>query len=197
MNGGSLFSAFFGGSFDPIHRGHLYIARLVHETTPYQSILFVPNRTNPLKQQEPSADGIHRLEMIKLAIADMPWCAVSSAEVDREEPSYTVDTIELLLREGILQESPGMIIGDDLLEELPRWHDYERLRSLVTPIVLQREKGPVHRQNALPEKTLVIRNRPMEVSSSEVRRRLRRGEPVRELLPERVYEYIRTHKPYN
>lgn len=189
--------AFFGGSFDPVHNGHLHVARTVREETTYKTILFVPNRANPLKDGGAVASAHHRYRMVLEAIREMEWCAASSVEIDTPAPSYTVDTITALIERGELIERPGMIIGDDLLEQLPRWHDAAELLTRVVLILLRRETGDSPAAPSdLPAGTITVQNKRCELSSTDIRRRLQLRKPIRGLVPEQVYEYIQRHHPY-
>ena len=187
---------FFGGTFDPVHNGHMHIAREVCRLTPYRTVLFVPNRANPLKDDSPRTSGEHRRGMIQQAISGLDWCGVSTTELEREEPSYTVNTIDRLIAEGVLVSRPGMIIGDDLVEGIPYWHEWERLLQLVTPILVRRDDGGSPGL-FLPRGTVVVHNEQVAVSSSEIRERLNRGDSIRHLVPEAVYAYIEQHRPYS
>lgn len=201
-------TVFFGGSFDPIHNGHLHIARAVHRDPRFGTVLFVPNKTNPLKGENPGASADHRFNMISAAVEHLDWCFVSRAEIDYPGPSYTVDTIERLVAERALVPHPGMIIGDDLVEQLPRWHDYERLMDLVTVLLVRRHQpersGSRERPTgvgdtgtaSLPDSTVFVDNERIEISSTEIRKRLGTGVSITELVPRNVYEYIRKHQLY-
>jgi nicotinate-nucleotide adenylyltransferase len=196
MPGSSGWEVFFGGTFDPVHNGHIHIAHEVRRLTRYRTVLFVPNRANPLKGEGPRASGEHRRQMLQRAVSGLDWCGVSSAEIESRGPSYTVDTIDRLIEEGVLISRPGMVIGDDLVEGIPFWHDWERLFRLVTPILVRRTGGKKP-GSFLPLETLVVHNEQVTVSSSEIRDRLDRGQSIRHLVPEAVYAYIEQHRPYS
>ncbi|MEX2443655.1 MAG: nicotinate-nucleotide adenylyltransferase [Alkalispirochaeta sp.] len=194
---------FFGGSFDPIHLGHLFAAQEAAAAVGASSVLVVPTGRNPLKPGASVASPADRLEMVRRATADNALFAVSDVEVahefrtDGEETSYTEATVRMLVGGGRLVSRPAMIIGDDLLEQLPRWRNYRSLLSLVRLIVVSRYGV---RQDTLPEEaapdTLVLENPEIPVSSSTVRSRLRQGRSVRYLVPDAVYEYINTNQLY-
>lgn len=190
-------TAFFGGSFDPVHNGHLYVARTVHEQTPFKTILFVPNRANPLKREESAAAPHHRAGMVQEAIRDLDWCSVSLAEIEGPVPSYTARTIAHLIGEGRLVSRPGMIIGDDLLEQLPQWHDAKTLLSRVVLILVRRSREEVdYSRFDLPPDAVILQNDPVVLSSTAVRTRLLAGKPITDLVPECVHEYILRHRVY-
>ncbi|SIQ22358.1 nicotinate-nucleotide adenylyltransferase [Alkalispirochaeta americana] len=200
MAGVRCYQAFLGGSFDPIHLGHLHALRAVKEARPGDNILLIPARLNPLKERAPHAGDAQRLEMVHRATVDWEWCGVSSVEIDRPGPSYTVDTVEHLLQKGVLAPSPGMIVGDDLLQELPRWHAFPRLLETVVLLVLQRDLQVQAVQrfcDSYPAARVVaIPGDPLRVSSTEIRRGLSERasrDSVAHLLPEAVYEFLCRH----
>ncbi|MCG8481184.1 MAG: nicotinate-nucleotide adenylyltransferase [Spirochaetales bacterium] len=188
---------FFGGTFDPIHIGHLFVAEEARAAVGAMSVLFVPAGRNPLKDDPSGASPEARLHMTRLAIRGNGAFRVSSAEIERGGPSYTVDTVETLVASGELRPRPGLIVGDDLIAQLPRWKDPQRLFAAVRLIVVTRHVTEVERlSEVVPTDTLVIRNPAIPVSSSDVRERLRDHRSVRYLVPDAVYEYIRFHSLY-
>jgi nicotinate-nucleotide adenylyltransferase len=188
---------FFGGSFDPIHQGHILIARAVHDQTSRKTVLLVPNRANPLKTSGPQASARHRIEMIREAIRGIEWCSVSAVEIDSDRPSYTIDTIRRLIAGNVLVPKPGMIIGDDLAAQITRWHQWEQLLKIVTIVLVRRlEEGDSLPPN-LPEDTQIVRNEKIPISSTEIRNRLREGRSIKGLVPTGVHEYIQRYNPYN
>ena len=188
---------FFGGSFDPIHQGHILIARAVHDHTSRKTVLFVPNRANPLKTNGPRASAHHRMQMTREAIRGIEWCSVSAVEIESARPSYTVDTIRHLIAENVLVPKPGMIIGDDLAAQITSWHQWEQLLKIVTVVLVRRlEEGDSLPPN-LPEDTEIVRNEMIPISSTEIRDRLREGRSIKGLVPTGVHEYIQRYNPYN
>ena len=128
----------FGGTFDPVHVGHLAIARAALEAVPLDRVLFVPARRSPLKERGPFASEADRLAMLETAIADEPRFSLSHAELEREGPSYTVETLERLAGDDEL----FLILGSDALADFPRWKDPERIARLVTLLVADRPGAP-------------------------------------------------------
>jgi nicotinate-nucleotide adenylyltransferase len=188
---------FFGGSFDPIHFGHLFAAQEAATAVGASSVLVVPTGKNPLKPHVSAASPEDRVEMARRATANNALFAVHTAEVTAEEPSYTEATVRTLIGDGSLVARPVMIIGDDLLTELPRWRNYQSLLSLVRLVVVSRHGVDLELipREAAPD-TLVLENPEIPVSSSTVRSRLRQGRSVRYLVPDAVYEYIDAKRLY-
>lgn len=184
--------ALLGGSFDPIHFGHLHVAEVVLATGRYDRVLLVPANLPSHKPEARLAAAAHRLAMLRLAIARRPGLAVSEAEVRRGGVSYTVDTVRQLQRDGTLGTRPGLVVGDDLGAELATWREADTLFGMVELLVARRGAQPV--PLAFPHRRLT--NHPLPVSSSELRRRVRAGQVIRALVPDGVAAYIREHRLY-
>ena len=188
---------FFGGTFDPIHIGHLFVAEQARIALGAASVLFVPTGRNPLKEELSGASARARVDMVRLATGGNRAFRVSTAEIERDGPSYTVDTVRALIASGALCRRPGLIIGDDLVAQLPQWKDPQRLFATARLVVVTRHVVEVERlSNIVPPDALVIGNPSIPVSSSDVRERLRENRSVRYLVPDAVYEYIRDHSLY-
>lgn len=190
---------FFGGTFDPIHFGHLSLAINLQEIHQLDHILFSPANFSPTKgQQLPSAPAKARLEMTKLALEGVPNCSLINLELEREGPSYTIDTIKELLRlhSGVQLH---LIIGEDILHGLSKWKQIEELLLLAPPLTGTRPGAK------LPELPLPIRNLidwgrtdipPIEISSTELRQRLIQKKYCGHLIPAKVLDYIDEHRLY-
>ncbi|MEP6693673.1 MAG: nicotinate-nucleotide adenylyltransferase [Chloroflexota bacterium] len=179
----------FGGTFDPVHVGHLAIALAALESVPLDRVMFVPARRSPLKDRDPLAGVDDRVAMLEAATQSEPRFSVSRAELDRDGVSYTVDTLEALRTQGEL----FLILGSDALADLARWRAPDRIRELATILVAARpgapEPDPVHRAQAFDAPRL-------DISSRELRARAARGMSLRYLVPDAVWEYIRTRGLY-
>ena len=179
----------FGGTFDPVHVGHLAIALAALESVPLDRVLFVPARRSPLKERDPLASVADRVTMLQAAIAGDPRFALSRVELDRDGVSYTVDTLEALRSEGEL----FLILGSDALADLARWRSPDRIRELSTILVAARpgapEPDPMHRARAFDAPRL-------DISSRELRARAARGMSLRYLVPDAVWEHITKHRLY-
>lgn len=189
---------YFGGSFDPIHFGHLIAAQDAAEQLEVQHLVFVPAAQAPLRSDAVRARAADRLAMIHLAIDDDPRFEVTDIEIERGGVSYTIDTVSLL-RKANASLKPIWIIGEDQLGKLPQWHRVEELCQLAEFAVLER---PGHNtQTALPElpglRLHRLRSHQIEISSSEIRRRVREKRPFRFLLPDPVINYINERSLYH
>lgn len=179
----------FGGSFDPVHVGHLAIALAALETVPLDRVLFVPARRSPLKERDPVASVADRVTMLEKAIANEPRFALSRVEIERDGVSYTVDTLEALRAEGEL----FLILGSDALADLARWRKPDRIREIATILVAGRPGAPepdrTHRAQPFDAPKL-------DISSRELRARAARGMSLRYLVPDAVWEHIRKRGLY-
>lgn len=179
----------FGGTFDPVHVGHLAIAHAALESVPLDRVLFVLARRSPLKERGPVADEADRLEMLELAVAGEPRFGVSRVELDREGPSYTVDTLERLAGTDEL----FLILGSDAIADLPRWKDPERIATLATLVVAERPGAPA-RMGSTP---IVRFDAPrLDISSRELRARAARGRSLRYLVPDPAWKHIEARGLY-
>ncbi|MCU0857489.1 MAG: nicotinate-nucleotide adenylyltransferase [Pontiellaceae bacterium] len=194
----------FGGSFDPVHMGHLTIAQDAVERLELNRLIFMPAAVSPLKQGKTLTEGRRRLEMLQLAIEGNLRFEVSDMELQRGGVSYTFDTLTRLQA-----EHPGaglfFIIGLDSLTELHLWRNIEPLLELCTVVPfarggedLTRISGQIQLPNEWKNRLLerVIRIHEIEISSSEIRMRLAEGLSIRYLVPPEVEMYIAEHGIY-
>jgi nicotinate-nucleotide adenylyltransferase len=181
----------FGGSFDPVHVGHLFVAEEARINLGYDRVVFVPAYQPPHKHEAPSAGPAHRVRMLEIALNGREDFVIDSWEIEREGVSYTIDTVDHLYATGTVDGRLGLIIGDDLLEGFHTWKNADTLAEMVDIIVATREgeDGPGMHYST-------IDNSPLPVSSSNLRERIRAGKAFRYLVPESVYGYIRTHELY-
>ena len=177
----------FGGTFDPVHVGHLAIANAALDELGLERVYFVPARRSPLKQDGPVASAEDRLAMLTAATRDEPRFRVSSIELDRTGPSFTVDTLEALREEGKL----FLILGSDAYSDFERWREPARIRELATIVLAARPGAP----NA-PAGVRMLDSPLMDISSRELRARAARGRSLRYLVPEAVLRYIEEHRLY-
>ena len=186
--------ALLGGSFDPVHVGHLHIAEVVLRSAGYDSVLFVPACLPSHKPAARLADTEHRLRMLQLAVAGNARFAVSDVEVRRGGISYTVDTVRELRANGLIGARPGLVIGDDLGPELETWREAATLFGMVDLLVARRRRSPLPLPLSWPHR--VLANHRLPLSSSDLRRRIRNGQVIRALVPDAVEAYIRERKLY-
>jgi nicotinate-nucleotide adenylyltransferase len=196
--------AILGGSFNPIHIGHLLMAQSVLDEGRAEQIVFMPSNLPPHKPHDRLASNTDRLEMVRLAIADNPAFTWSDQEIVRGGLSYAVDTL-LAWHAHRPGEKPSFILGMDALLEIHAWHRVEALLPLCAFITLQRPwYDPIPAASALklpppwPERLLagIIPGRSCDVSSSEIRKRIARNRQIRYLTPESVVRYIETRELY-
>jgi nicotinate-nucleotide adenylyltransferase len=192
-----------GGTFDPIHLGHLKVAEEVTARLSLAETIFMPAGQPWLKAAHPISPAEHRVEMIRLAIAGKPNFKLSTMELDRRGPTYTVDTIAEL--KG--QLGPGdelfFILGWDNLTQLPQWREPSRLIKLCHLVAVPRVDYPPPDLPSLeaalpglsPRVTLLDSPR-IDINASEIRQRVGRGLSIHHLVPEPVERYIREHKLY-
>ena len=182
----------FGGTFDPVHVGHLAIAHAALESVPLDRVLFVLAKRSPLKERGPVASEGDRLRMLELAVAGEPRFAVSRLELDRDGPSYTVDTLERLAHLDRKDEL-FLILGSDAIADLPRWKDPDRIARLATLVVAERPGAP----DRVGDAPIVRFDAPrLDISSRELRARAARGRSLRYLVPEPVLQHIEARGLY-
>lgn len=183
-----------GGTFDPFHCGHLHPVLAARETMEWDRIIYMPAFVQPFKSERAAASPLDRFAMTVLATEEHEDVYVSKRELERGEISYTVDTLEELHAENP-EAKLDWIIGDDNLAELHKWRNLDRIFELARFVVLTRG------QKQIPEN---LKNRPIEfarnatvpVSSTEIRRRVRAGESIDELVDPRVSHYIHHYRLY-
>ena len=193
---GKLRVGILGGTFNPIHLGHLLIAQDALEQAGLEQVLFIPTAQPPHKPLAGNVSAQHRLRMLKLAIAGNPQFAVDDLEIRRGGKSYSVETLaELQAR--LPAADFYFIIGADSLVELPQWYQVERLVKLCRFLVFERPgytAQPMRRLAGLRYRSLATH--PCEISSREIRERLASRRSIRYLVPEPVRRYIERHQLY-
>lgn len=195
----------FGGSFDPVHYGHLLLAETCREQCRLDQVLFVPAAVPPHKRSQPLSPARDRVEMLRLAIGGHDQLAVSTIEIDRGGVSYTIDTLEALSN-----EFPGaelfLLMGADSLRDLPTWREPQRLCSMALPVVMRRAGAP---EPDLASLAAIVDGRRLaeirrhqvempiiELSSTDLRARAAAGRSLRYRTPRAVEKYIETHRLY-
>ncbi len=180
--------AIYGGTFDPVHHAHLILAREAIEALSLEKVILVPAAISPLKKSAPVASGEVRLAMLRAAINGEPEFEVDECELRRPPPSYTIDTVREIRRREPDAEI-HCLIGEDHVERLPQWSRFPELDKMVRFVVLDRTgKQPTHSYQ-------VIRRR-IDISATEIRRRVAQNESIRYLVPESVEKIIHREKLY-
>lgn len=186
-------AAILGGTFNPVHIGHLCLAEAVRTELGYGLVILVPASIPVHKDRGPVIPGEHRLAMLRLAVAGSDGVVVDDGELVRGGPSWTIDTVrELVPRYGITGR-PGLVIGDDLAAGFDTWKDAERLAATVD-LILARRTAERHEPFAWPHREVM--NPLITISSSDLRRRIAEGRSIRFLTPEPVVAYIAAHGLY-
>ena len=192
-----------GGTFDPVHMGHLIVAEETKGRLNLAEVLFVPAGQPWLKANNFISPAEHRIQMVRLAIADEPSFKLSTMEIERAGPSYTVDTIAQLKAQLGAGDKLFFILGWDILTQLPQWHEPSRLVRMCRLVPVPRVGYPSPDfdsvEAAVPglSQSLIILDTPqIEISSSEIRDRVARGLSIHHLVPEPVETYIKQHRLY-
>ncbi len=184
----------YGGSFDPVHCGHLLVAQAAVEELTLDRLLFIPAALSPFKTDQAPTPPARRLRMLRIALAGHPEFEVETIELDRGGVSYSIDTVERLT-----QRYPGAelhwLIGADHVATLPLWRDAEKLAGLVEFVVIPRP-GTEPATAPKPFRLHWLRGWPLAVSSSEIRERASAGKSIRGLVPDMVAEIIRGERVY-
>jgi nicotinate-nucleotide adenylyltransferase len=195
-----------GGTFDPIHNAHLIVAEEVRSVLGLTEMVFIPSGQPPHKYGRETAPSHHRLAMVELAIVSNPHFSISRIELDRPGPSYLADTLRLLREQWDEDVSLSFVIGWDSLEDFPDWNRPQEILSLLDQLVAVRRPGYIEdeaynrrQEMRLPGLTQRLRVLPvpqLDISSTDLRRRVAEKRPITYQLPEAVERYILTHKLY-
>jgi len=194
---------FFGGTFDPIHFGHINLALQLSEKHHLDEVLFCIAARSPFKKNRPpAAEAKHRLAMTRLAIQDIPGFKVSEIELQRSGISYTIDSLRSLRAEferGHEAVQLYILLSDESLENFHLWKNAEEIVQLAAPLVgfrtISHEKIPASPVKGALLKGLTLTNR-FEISSTQIRSRLKKGLYCRHLMPFKTLDYIHKHRLY-
>jgi nicotinate-nucleotide adenylyltransferase len=191
-----------GGTFDPVHRGHLALAAAARDELALDEVLFVPAGQPWRKAHRAVSDPEHRLAMLRLALEDERGFAVSTVELQRSGPTYTHETLEALHAQGP-DDDLFFIVGADALADLPNWARPQHILDLARLAVARRddvgEEAVREAEQQLPGlagRVVWLSMPVLAVSASEIRERVRRGEPIADLVPPAVAAYIRERGLY-
>ena len=192
-----------GGTFDPVHKGHLIVAEEAKTRLNLAEVIFVPAGQPWLKADIPISPAEHRLQMLRLAIGDKPHFKLSTIEIERAGASYTIDTIAKLQGQLGNGDELFFILGWDSLAELPQWREPKRLIKLCYLVAAPRPGYPRPKLKALEasipgisQRVMVLDEPYIDISASVIRDRVARGLSVRHLVPEAVNRYIKEHGLY-
>jgi len=186
----------FGGTFDPPHVGHLIVAEHMREAAGLDRIIFVPSAISPHKQHQATSSPTHRLAMLRLSIADHPPFSVSSSEIERRGISFTIDTL-INLRKIFSEDVLSLIIGMDNLVDFQEWKDPLKILEVARLLVMTRPDAEAPSSPSMPKGTYDVYPVPaIEISSSEIRRRVSEGLSIRYMVTPSVEAYIKNHQLY-
>jgi nicotinate-nucleotide adenylyltransferase len=184
----------FGGTFDPIHNGHLITTQSVRELRNLDKIIFVPSFVSPHKPNIKSASPKHRLNMIKLAIEGVDFFDYSEYEIDKGGISYTVDTLQEFKKR---YDELEFIIGYDNIFTFHTWKNPNEILELAKIIVLKRKSSiPRSFKDKFVKAATFVQTRGIEISATDIRERVKKGMPINFLVPEKVKEYIYKNNLY-
>jgi nicotinate-nucleotide adenylyltransferase len=189
-----------GGTFDPVHNGHLAAARQLRGVAGLHEVWLMPNATPPHRMAAPLASAVDRMRMVELAVAGHEGLIPSRMEVDRGGVSYTIDTTRQLAR-----EYPGqrftLLIGSDAALQIRGWHEADALLDEASFVIFNRPETALapqtlHELGFVPARTRIVHLDTPAIAAHQVRDRLARGAPIGELVPAAVADYIRSHDLY-
>lgn len=183
----------YGGTFDPVHNGHLLLARDALEQIRLDAVLFVPCVQSPHKSRRPRVTDAQRLTMLRLALKNESRFWLSRCEIERPAPSYAIDTATEI-REAFPRAELFWLIGADQLEALSQWHRSDDLRRLVKFLLLPR--GEIALKNKSRKVLSLPQPRRIDISATEIRRRVKSRLPIDHLVPNPVAAYIKRHALY-
>jgi nicotinate-nucleotide adenylyltransferase len=183
----------FGGTFDPPQNGHIAVAKAVFDQLHLDLVLFVP-AGDPWQKHE-SSSAADRVDMVKLAIADIDDFSVSTVDIDREGPTYTVDTLR-----DIAAHFPHsqlyFIMGDDAFAGITTWKDFDKLGELATLVVVSRHGNAPEVPATLSPSVNLLEISTLPISSTMCRERIANGDSLEGIVPDKVAEYVAKHQLY-
>lgn len=192
----------FGGSFNPIHRGHLIISQIIAEGLGLDRIILIPTAAAPHKSGITPVSANHRMEMCRLAVGDNCFFEVSDIEIERGGVSYTVDTL-CQLKKMFPQDSFYLIMGADMFMSLESWKNYRKILNMAVICTIPRDNVDAEQLAVMKERlegaggqVFITDCLPFDLSSSQVRNALFRGEDVSPMVGRKVANYIKSHKLY-
>lgn len=185
----------FGGTFDPVHKGHLNIANAALEQAALDRILFVVAAKPPHKRNNQLTETALRVQMVEAAIADHPAFQVSLVEIERQGYSFTADTLKILKEEDPEGEL-FFIIGSDSARDLPNWREPQRILDQAALLVAPRPDCPETLPEMLQSRASLLKLEPWDISSSVIRKRIQQGKEIQDMLPQAVWDIIRRERLY-
>lgn len=189
----------FQGTFNPIHNAHIQVAEYAVKSSVCDHVVFIPAYNPPHKENDEKI-CFDRLEMVKLAVQDTPYFSVSDIEFLRKGKSYTYLTVCEIYKKNFIDGKIKFLIGTDAFEKIETWYETDKLKELVDFVVFIRENNfDAKRFEYLRRKGYFYEFMPLkflDISSTEIRERVKHGISIKDLVPEKVEEYIKTHELY-
>jgi len=199
----SMKTGVLGGTFDPVHRGHIMVAEEARARLGLSGVILMPTGQPWFKQDNPVSAARHRLEMVRLAIAGKPYLKLSSMEVERSGPTYTVDTIAQLKARAGAGDELFFIMGWDNLAQFPHWREPSRLITMCRLVAVPRPGYSLPDLDSLEaevpglKENLILLEKPeVAIDSTDIRECIARGSSVDRLIPGAVIKYIEQHQLY-
>jgi nicotinate-nucleotide adenylyltransferase len=184
----------FGGTFDPIHHGHLITAQSVREIRDLDKIILIPSFISPHKADVNSASPEHRMNMLKLAVEGVDFFEVSDYEIKKEGISYTIDTLKEFKKK---YDDLEFIIGYDNIFKFHTWKNPDEIMKITKILVLKRKSSlPPPHEDKYVKSALFVETRGIEISATDIREKVKQGMPIHYLVPEKVKEYIYSFNLY-
>ncbi len=185
-----------GGTFDPIHLGHLILAEQLTEKLKLDKVLFIPSASPPHKDLNEVSDAKVRFEMTKSAVEDNHIFSVSDIELKREGKSYTVVTIQKLKK--LYPDSELYLLGgSDILDEIKTWREPQRIYELIKVVIGVRPGfNKIEKENEFLKRSIIVQINGLEVSSTQIREKVKKGKSIKYLVPTKVEEFIRAKGLY-
>jgi nicotinate-nucleotide adenylyltransferase len=184
----------YGGSFDPPHRAHIELPAMVMRKIGADAVAYIPAANQPLKTDRTLADAEHRLAMLRLALRDQPHAIILTDEIDRGGTSYTIDTLRALRKRLPKHTTMRLLIGADQVDLFDQWKAAVQIIALAEPVVMARPSQSRGHSEAWSKRFVNVPA--MDVSSTEIRRRVRNGEPIDDLVPASIAAYITNNRLY-
>ncbi len=184
----------FGGTFDPIHHGHLITAQSVKEIRNLDKIIFMPAYISPHKQHAKASSAQHRLNMLKIALDEIPFFECSDYEIKQQTISYTIDTLREFKK---YFDKIDLIIGYDNIFQFHTWKEPDEILKLSNIIVLRRKSSyPIDYIDKYVEAAIFVQTRAIEISATDIRNRVHANLPIHYLVPKNVEDYIYKNNLY-
>ena len=184
----------FGGTFDPVHLGHLITAEDILKDLKLDKVIFIPAGRPPHKEASAVTDAKHRLKMLKLAVAAYPGFELSDYELKKKAKCYTIDTVRYFKSRMQKGDKLYFIAGSDIVGQIESWKDWQKLIKEVHLIIMARPGFKAGKKASRFGTLVEVQN--IDISSSSIRKMIKKGLPVTYMIPEAVEKYIYEHKLY-